>query len=151
LDEAVRTGRISVEDMFDSDYRIIPDTNPHQYLTNFTSLTDKLLPAIQEPPVNRDSRIRLLCATDRNGYIATHNKQYSEPQRADDPVWNAAHSRNRRIFDDRAGLAAATNQQPVLIQTYVRDMGNQRVLLKEVDCPIKIADRHWGNMRLAFA
>ncbi len=148
---AISAGRISIEDMFDSQYTTIPGTNPVQYSTRFVDLTDELLTPIQERHKDRDDRIRLLCATDRNGYIGTHNAAVSQPQRPDDPVWNAANCRNRRIFDDRAGLLAAGNKEPHQLQTYLRDMGGgKKVLLKEIDAPITLSGRHWGNMRCAF-
>ncbi|HCF18766.1 MAG TPA: chemotaxis protein, partial [Rhodospirillum rubrum] len=59
---------------------------------------------------------------DRNGYLPTHNQKFSKPQ-GPDPVWNNANSRNRRIFNDRTGLAAGRNTRPFLVQTYRRDMG----------------------------
>ena len=63
-------------------------------------------------------------AVDRNGYLPVHNRIYSQPQQPGDVAWNTAHCRNRRIFDDRAGLSAARNVRPYLIQNYPRDMGN---------------------------
>ena len=151
---AISSGRISIEDMFDSQYEVIAGTNPPQYLTRFVNLTDELLTPIQERYKNRDNRITVVCAIDRNGYIGTHNTAVSQPQRPDDPVWNAAHSRNRRIFDDRAGLLAASNRKPYLLQTYLRDMGGgQKVLMKEIDAPfppITLSGRHWGNIRCTF-
>ncbi|WP_204336592.1 hypothetical protein, partial [Proteus mirabilis] len=73
----------------------------------------------------------------RNGYIATHNRRYCQPQRPGETVWNTANSRYRRIFNDRTGLASARNQRPFLLQTYRRDMGGGRfVVLKEVAAPI---------------
>ena len=72
-------------------------------------------------------------------------------QRPDDPVWNAANCRNRRIFDDRAGLSAARNVRPFLIQTYARDLGGGRtVMMKEIDAPIRVFGRHWGGFRTAY-
>jgi len=151
LSGAIGSGRISHEDMFDTYYSVIPGTNPVQFSTRFVELTDELLMPIQERYKAKDERIRFIAATDRNGYIGTHNKIYSQPQRPDDPVWNAANCRNRRIFDDRAGLLAAGNKEPFQLQTYIRDMGGeQKVLLKEIDCPITLSGQHWGNMRCAF-
>jgi len=90
-------------------------------------------------------------AVDRNGYLPTHNQCYSKPQRPNDPIWNMANARNRRIFDDRAGLLAAHNKMPGFVQTYERDMGGGVVVfLKEIDSPIIIADRLWGNLRLSY-
>ncbi len=85
------------------------------------------------------------------GYLPTHNRVYSEPQRPGQRDWNTAHSRNRRVFADRAGLAAARSTRPFLLQAYRRDMGGgQFVRLKEADAPITIKGRHWGALRLAY-
>ena len=90
-------------------------------------------------------------AVDRNGYVPTHNRKYCQPQRPGDVVWNTAHSRYRRIFDDRTGLASARNRRPFLLQTYRRDMGGGRfVLMKEASAPIEVQGRHWGGLRLAY-
>jgi methyl-accepting chemotaxis protein len=90
-------------------------------------------------------------AIDRNGYIPVHNRKYSEPQRPRDPVWNAANCRNKRIFDDRAGISAARSTRPFLVQAYLRDMGGGvTVMMREVDAPIRVFGRHWGGFRTAY-
>lgn len=150
FEEAVRSGEIRLDDLFDETYRPISGTNPQQVMTRFTAFTDKVLPAIQEPVLKRDSRIVFCAAVDRNGYLPTHNRIYSQPQ-SDDPVWNAANCRNRRIFNDRTGLAAGRNRRKFLLQTYRRDMGNGTfVLMKDASVPIKVQGRHWGGLRVAF-
>lgn len=91
------------------------------------------------------------CAvTDRNGYIATHNRDCSQPQRPGQPDWNRTNSRNRRIYDDRTGILGARSTAPILVQTYRRQLGNgQTMMLKEFDAPISVRGRHWGALRLA--
>jgi methyl-accepting chemotaxis protein len=151
LNEAFRSGRIDDDSLFDEDYREIPGTDPVQHTTRFLALADEILPALQEPVLNAAPGIVFCVAVDRNGYIPTHNKAYSLPQRPSDITWNIANSRNRRIFDDRAGLLAAHNRSSAYCQTYDRDMGGGRVVfLKEADCPIMVDNMHWGNMRLAY-
>ena len=89
-------------------------------------------------------------AADRNGYIATHNRKYSHPQRGD-VAWDTVNSRYRRIFGDRTSLASARNQRAFLLQTYRRDMGGGNfALMKEAAAPIVVNGRHWGGFRLAF-
>ena len=151
LSGAVSSGRLDTADLFDEDYVPIEGTDPVQYSTRFLSLTDETFPAVQEAVVAKDSSIVFCAAVDRNAYLPTHNAAFSKPQKPGDTVWNTANSRNRRIFDDRAGLLAARNTEPYKIQSYVRDMGGgNKQVLKEVDCPIRVADRIWGNLRLAF-
>ncbi len=151
MESALSRGEITESALFDADYQPVPGSNPRQVTTGFVTLTDRLLPPIQEPLLGFDPRVVFCAAVDRNGYLPTHNNAWSQPQRPDDPAWNAAHSRNRRIFNDRAGLAAARNARPHLLQSYERDMGGgQRVPMKEADVPIRVRGRHWGALRLAF-
>jgi len=150
LDDAVRTGTIAVDALFDEDYRPIPNTNPPQHTTRFVDIADRLFPQVQEKMLGLSDKVVFCIAADRNGYIATHNKQYCHPQRGD-VTWNTANSRYRRIFNDRTGLGSAKNRRPFLLQTYRRDMGGGHfVLLKEASAPITVNGRHWGGVRLAF-
>lgn len=149
FEQAVARGEISEADLFDFRYSEIPGTDPQQMMAPFTTLTDRLLPPIQEPILEFDRSV-VFCATiDRNGYLPTHNNKFSQPQ-GDDPVWNAANCRNRRIFDDRVGIAAGTNTEPFLVQAYRRDMGGTFVMMKDVSAPVYVNGRHWGAVRLAY-
>ncbi|RZJ07740.1 MAG: chemotaxis protein [Rubrivivax sp.] len=151
LEAALRDGQISEADLFDDKYRPIDGTNPQQHTTRFCTLTDRLFPNVQEKGLTFSDKIVFCISADRNGYIATHNRKYCQPQRPGDTVWNTANSRYRRIFNDRTGLASARNTKPFLLQTYRRDMGGGRfVLLKEAAAPIVVNGRHWGGLRLAF-
>lgn len=151
LADAVTAGRLTREDLFDNNYMPIKGTDPQQFRTRFLDILDELLPPIQEPLLASDKRMIFCAAVDRNGYLGVHNRIYSLPQRPGDAVWNTAHSRNRRIFDDRAGLSAARNVRPYLIQNYPRDMGNgQIILMREIDVPIRVFGKHWGAFRTAY-
>ena len=151
LEAALQQRRITMAQLFDEQYQLMPGTQPVQHATHFNALTDQLFPAIQEPVLKALPDVVFCIAADRNGYISTHNKLYCHPQRAADVVWNTANSRWRRIFNDRTGLASARNQRPFLLQTYRRDMGGGKfVLLKEAAAPITVAGKHWGGLRLAY-
>jgi methyl-accepting chemotaxis protein len=151
FEDAVSTGAVSIDDMFDADYVEIAGSNPVQYSTKFLDWADRALPAFQEAFVAQDKRVAFCAAVDRNGYLPVHNKIYSHPQRPGDVAWNTANSRNRRIFNDTAGLAAGQNQRSYLIQSYARDMGNGiTVMMREIDVPIRIRGRHWGGFRTAY-
>ena len=150
FEEQVNLARISMGDLFDENYQPVPGTDPVQHMTRFVRHTDRLLPPIQEAMLEVDPRVTFCAAVDRNGFLPTHNKIYSQPQ-SDDPVWNAANCRNRRIFNDRTGLAAGRNKKPFLLQTYRRDMGGGKfVLMKDLCAPITVHGRHWGGLRIGF-
>lgn len=146
----LEAGRISKADLFDFSYTPIKGSDPEQVMAPFTAMTDRVMPAIQEPIVAEHDAVVFVAAVDKNGYLPTHNKVFSKPQ-GDDPVWNAANCRNRRIFDDRVGLAAGRNTNPFLLQTYRRDMGGGNfVLMKDLSAPIIIKGRHWGGVRMGY-
>lgn len=150
FEEAVEKGRISTDALFDEAYKPIPGTDPRQHTTRFLDFTDRVLPELQEPLLASDSNILFCAAVDRNGYLPTHNKKYSLPQ-GDDPLWNTANCRNRRIFDDPVGLAAGRNTKPFLLNSYKRDMGGKMVMMKDVSAPIFVNGRHWGGFRMGYA
>ena len=147
---ALSKREITDAELFDTEYAPIAGSNPLQHMTKFVSLTDRLLPPIQEALLTIDKRVVFAAAVDINGYLPTHNKIYSHPQ-GKDVAWNTANSRNRRIFNDRTCLAGAHSTDPYLLQTYLRDMGDGTlIIMKHVSSPIYVNGRHWGALRLAY-
>ena len=150
FEEAVSQRRISQDDLFDNNYVPIPGTNPVQYHTRFLDVVETILPNVQEPLLASDKRMVFCAAVDRNGYLPVHNKIYSQPQRPGELIWNTAHCRNKRIFDDRAGLSAGRVVRPYLIQNYPRDMGDRIVMMWEIGAPIRVFGKQWGGFRTAY-
>ena len=151
FEDAVARGAVTLDQLFDNDYVPIEGTNPLQHRTRFLDWVESVLPGIQDALHASDERMVFCAAVDRNGYLPVHNRIYSQPQRPGDVAWNTANSRNRRIFDDRAGLAAARNTRPYLIQNYPRDMGNGiTIMMQEIDAPIRVNGKHWGGFRTAY-
>ncbi|MDR3465616.1 MAG: methyl-accepting chemotaxis protein [Xanthobacteraceae bacterium] len=151
FEDAIARGEVSAEDLFDTDYVAIDGSNPAQFRTRYLAWLDRALPAIQEAVLAKDPTMAFCAAVDRNGYLPVHNRIYSHPQRPGDAAWNTANCRNRRIFNDPAGLAAARNTRAYLVQSYPRDMGNGvRIRMREIDVPIRVAGRHWGGFRTAY-
>ena len=150
FEAAIASGEISEAQLFETDYALLPGSNPRQFATALLPKLEAWLTPLQETLLRSDPKIVFCCAVDRNGYLPVHNLEYSLPQRADDPVWNAAHCRNRRIFDDRAGLTCARSTKPYM-HAYRRDMGGGSIqVLKEYVAPIAVRGRHWGGFRCAY-
>ena len=150
FEAAIAEGRISEEDLFDNHYAPIVGTNPVQYRTRFLDFVEAVLPPIQEPLLASDKRMVFCAAVDRNGYLPVHNTIYSRPQRAGEVIWNTANSRNRRVFDDRAGLSAGRVVRPYIIQNYPRDMGDRIIMMWEIGAPIRVNGKQWGGFRTAY-
>jgi methyl-accepting chemotaxis protein len=87
FEAAVARGDIALEDLFDQHYVPVAGTNPPQLLTRFTTFTDRVLPAIQEPPLELDARVALGCRADRlqsvnaRGRCAAHSRRSAREMR----------------------------------------------------------------------
>jgi len=151
LEQALARGELQLAELFDENYRPQPGTDPQQFMTAFSAAAERLFSPVQERMLTLSDKVVFCIAVDRNGYVPMHNRKVSQAQRPGDPLWNAANSRWRRIFNDRTGLASARNTKPFLLQTYRRDLGGgQFMVLKECAAPIQVAGRHWGGLRLAY-
>jgi methyl-accepting chemotaxis protein len=150
FETALETGQITEEDLFDTRLAAIPGSDPPQFMARHSRLTDTVVPPIIENALRFDPNILFTCPCDRQGYIATHNRKFSALQ-SDDPAWNAANCRNRRLFDDRTGRQAGASRAPFLMQVYRRDMGAQgMVMMKDISAPITVRGRHWGGLRIGY-
>ncbi|RAU22549.1 chemotaxis protein [Paramagnetospirillum kuznetsovii] len=150
FNDAIDKGAITLADLFDEDYRAIAATDPVQHMTRFTAFTDQACQAILDGALGFNARVVFCCLTDRNAYIPTHNTKFSQAP-GNDPQWNASHCRNRRIFDDKVGIAAARNTDRLWPQVYCRDMGGgETAVLMDVSSPVFCKGRHWGAVRLGY-
>ena len=146
FEQAIRSGRLSESDLFDRDYQTIPGSSPEKFSTRYDSFTDEVLPAIQEPILESESRFILAGAVDINGYFPTHNKRFSQPLTGDYET-DLANNRTKRIFNDRTGARCGSNTQPFLLQTYKRDTGE---IMHDLSAPIYVNGKHWGGFRIGY-
>jgi methyl-accepting chemotaxis protein len=146
LEQAVAGGQISEADLFDDAYKPLANTRPQKYSTRFDSLTDRIFPLLQERLLDVNQEAVYAIGTDRNGYVPTHNKRFSQPLTGDyekDFVGN----RSKRVFDDPVGKQCGKHEMPFLIQTYRRDTGE---IMHDISAPVYVNGRHWGGFRIGY-
>lgn len=146
LSTQVTNGNLTTEQVFSTDYQLLPDTQPPKYSTPYDKLTDQLFPAVQEPILERYRHVLYAGAVDRNGYFPTHNRIYSQPLTGHYEK-DLLHNRTKRIFNDRTGKRCGSNTEHMLLQTYKRDTGE---VLHDLSVPIMIDGQHWGGFRIGF-
>lgn len=147
----IQHGEATEPVLFETSYRPVPDSDPPQFETAGLHHLRAILPPICDGVLNEDERRVYCVAVDRNGYVPVHNRLFSHQQRKGDPVWNAAHCRDRRFYDDSAGITAARSVRSFVIQSVRRDMGSGSTEpVREISVPLFVCDRHWGGLKLAF-
>ncbi len=133
-------------DLFDRNYRPIPNTAPQKYHTSYDDAFAAELQGLYDELTQAVPGGTFALCVDENGYGPTHNRKYSQPLTGD-PAQDIVSSRDKRIFNDPTGIRAARNTTSFLLQTYMRDTGE---ILNDLSLPIYINGRHWGGLRLGF-
>ncbi len=146
LESALKAGLISEAELFDENYRPIPNTKPQKFQTRFDKITDELFPPIQESILDSRKELVYAGAVDRNGYFPTHNKRYSKPLTGDEKI-DMANNRTKRIFTDPVGKRCGSHTLPFLIQTYRRDTGE---IVHDISAPIIVRGRQCGGFRIGY-
>ena len=146
FEQAIASGRITREALFDRHYRPIPNTNPPKHNPKFDAFTDKVLPDLQEGVLAALPHLAYAGAVDNNGYFPTHNKKFSQPLTGDYAT-DMVNNRTKRIFSDRTGKRCGSNTKPFLLQTYKRDTGE---VMHDLSVPIHDEGKHWGGFRIGY-
>ena len=132
--------------LFDQNYKLIPNTDPKQYMTSYTERFAQICQEEIDRLTKGTQGGIVTFIVDNKGYCPVNNSWVSKP-----PTGNRAVDlpvcRNKRMFSDPVGLRAAGNTQRFLLQTYLRDTGE---IMTEIDVPFFFEGRHWGNMRMGF-
>jgi len=132
-------------DVFDKKYRPIQGTMPQKYQTNYDSKVERELQSIYDRALSEIQNCIFCLSVDTNGYAPTHNSKYSKPFTGDPE--QDVFSRDKRIFDDPTGIAAAKNTVDLLLLSYVRDTGE---ILSDLSMPVIVNGNHWGAFRIGF-
>ena len=149
LEQAIDSQVVTVNDVFDKSYQEIKGydwAGKPKYHTKYDFFTDQSMVVFQDKFLDSEDFV-FAVGVDANGYLPTHNTKFQQPMTGD-PAKDAAGNRTKRIFNDKVGLAAATNLEPGHREVYVRDTGET---MWDVSSPIFVKGKHWGGFRLAVS
>jgi methyl-accepting chemotaxis protein len=151
IEQGIARGEVDMEAVFDTDYVVMPGTDPVQHETRFCAFADAHVQPILDRLMSEESRLIACAITDCNGYLPTHISARSQPQRPGDPEWNAEYCRNRRNFIDDITRRAIASDKEAMLATYGMELGQGRYLpVKNVFVPLHVNGRRWGNFELAY-
>lgn len=143
FEEAIASGKLSTEDVFDTHFKPIANTNPQKFTTRYDSFTDQTFPSVIDPLMKENSNVLYTVAMHKSGYIPTHNARAPLSGNYEKDLFG---NRTKRIFTDR-GVRGANHEKPVLLQTYRREDG---VIMHDISMPIYVKGRHWGGYRIGY-
>jgi len=150
IENAVARGEIGAADVFDTDYQLIPGSDPERFDNRFADWADRYIQPVIDRVTDSESAIEGSVCSDVNGYLPTHQSRRSKPSRPNDPEWNDRNCRNRRILPDETTMRAVKSDAPFMMAVYQLDRGNESVMVKNVFVPLWVNGRRWGNFEIAY-
>ena len=149
-EQGVDTGAVTMEQLFDTDYRRIPGSNPVRYHTSLNEWADRNWRPIGDRVLVHEPEILMITQSDMNGYLPTHVTDYSRK-----PTGELTHDtrfcRNGRILFDAQDRQAKQSNAPYMMAVYRQEGdGRQHVIVRNVFVPLYIKGRRWGDFELAY-
>lgn len=133
--------------IFDKNYKKIPNTNPQKYKTDYDSYFETEIQPLYDRLVSELPGAIFALAVDTNGYAPTHCSRYSKKLTGNYQT-DLINSRDKRIFNDKVGINAAKNERKFILQVYMRDTGE---IMGDLSMPIFVNGKHWGALRVGIA
>jgi hypothetical protein len=155
MEKWISSGAVSEEKLFSRLYYPMLDphskepkllTEPPKFTTDYDKLADRDIKPIEEAFVAKSPDIVYVILVDSNGYLPAHIARFSQPLTGERDR-DLLNNRSKRIFCDKAGLQAARNTDPYLIQTYKRDTGE---IMDDLSVPVYVNGKHWGAVRFGY-
>lgn len=141
LSDAIKYGKLTENQVFDKNYKLIPNTTPQRYHTQYDAYTDENFRVILDSFL-KDNVVVYAAPTDLNGYLPTHNTKFSQQGKGRNL------DRSKRIYDDEVANIAVRNTKPYLLQEYNRDTGE---VVWDLSSPVYVNGRHWGVFRVGIS
>ena len=148
-EEAIASGALKLEQLFDTNYRRIEGSKPPRYRTELSDWAHQHWRPILDVSAETDGVMAAAC-TDMNGFLPTHLTRYSQT-----PTGDLSHDtrfcRNGRIIFDAIDKKAKTSTDDYMMAVY-RQEGDGKTynVVRNVYVPIVIEGRRWGNLELAY-
>jgi len=133
-------------DLWATDYRPIPGSNPPQFDIPYQPGFAREITPLYDQWVAGLPGTAYAIVGNLDGYAAAHHSKVSRP-RTGDYATDLLYSRDKRKYTDAGAQRANASQAPFLFQTYVRDTGE---VLSDLSMPVFLQGRRWGALRVGF-
>jgi methyl-accepting chemotaxis protein len=148
---ALARGTLTAAALFDTDYQMVPGTNPQLYRTRLTDWAHaEWRPFLDRAKAN-DPRVLAAVCTDMNGFLPTHLTERSRP-----PTGDLNHDtrfcRNGRIMLEAIDRKAKVSAAPYMMAVYRHEGdGETYQAVRNVYLPLAFAGQRWGDFELAYS
>ena len=148
---ALGDGSLSMDALFDRNYRPVPGTNPQLFRSDLSDWADAHWRPLNDR-VSQSGRPVIMCSqADMNGFLPTHVTAHSKA-----PTGDLAHDtkycRNGRIILEGVDHVAKASNEPYTMAVYRQEGdGRNYLVVRNVYVPLIINGRRWGDFELAYS
>ncbi len=150
-EKAIADGNLSMDDLFDRDYKQVPGSNPPLYRTGLSDWADSNWRPVIDKVAASGNPIIMCSQADMQGFLPTHVTEASRK-----PTGDIAHDtkycRNGRILFNALDQKAKRSNAPYMCAVYRQEGdGKQYIVVRNVYIPLYINGRRWGDFELAYS
>ena len=148
---AIADGSLTMDALFDADYRPVEGSNPPRFTTKFTSWAERCWqPIVEAVKAQRPGAIMSCVPSSRKGYLPIHLKEFSRA-----PTGDLAHDtrycRNGRILFDGVDIVAKASEKDYMMAVYRHEGdGTNYKIVRNVYVPLRINGQRWGDFEIAY-
>lgn len=143
-------GSLTIDQLYDEDYRPVPGTNPQLYRTRFSDWADQHWQPLLDRTARRDSSIIATVCDDRNGFIPTHLSDRSR-RPTGDYTHDLQYCRNGRIIITPFDKWVKQSTKPYSMAAYrFEGDGEHYRVVRLVSVPMMIGGRRWGEYEISY-
>lgn len=149
-ERAITAGELRIEQLFDTNYKLVPGTNPELYRTTLSDWADINWRPLFDRLRTTHASVIMCSAADMDGFLPTHVTEHSRK-----PIGELAHDtrycRNGRILLDDIDKAAKASSAPYFMSVYRQEGdGTNYIVVRNVYTPVVVHGRRWGDLEVAY-
>ncbi|MBL0767210.1 chemotaxis protein [Sphingopyxis sp. XHP0097] len=149
-EDAVAQGALTMEQLFDTNYVRVPNSNPERFRTSLCDWADAHWRPLFDEIVREHPEVLMSSAGDMNGFLPTHITDCSRAPTGD-IEHDTQHCRNGRILFDATDAAAKRSTAPFFMAVYRQEGdGTNFITVRNVYMPATINGRRWGDVEVAY-
>ncbi|PNQ74117.1 chemotaxis protein [Erythrobacter sp. SAORIC-644] len=150
-EQAIAAGELSMDQLFDRNYRQVPGTNPPLYRTALSEWADANWRPLNDRVSGEGGAVIMCSQADISGFLPTHVTAHSR-QPTGDLAHDTKYCRNGRIILEGIDHVAKATTDPYTMAVYRQEGdGKNYMVVRNVYVPLHIGGRRWGDFELAYS
>ena len=150
-EEAIARGELTLEQLFEQNYRPVAGSNPPLFRTGLSNWADANWRPLIDAMVEDDQAVRMCSPSDTKGFLPTHMTAHSRMPTGD-LAYATKHCRSGRILFEGVDVVAKASNEPYTMAVYRQEGdGKTYQVVRNVYVPMIINGRRWGDSEVGYA